>query len=81
MQKILPNSNRKLQIQHWDFASAASLSRVFLENYLMFFYLCIDDVSKDEWDFRCDFLICTTMFHGLNSHVTWKQMKRKKQNY
>ena len=63
MQKILPNSNRKLEIQHWDFASVASLSRVFLENYLMFFYLCIDDVSKDEWDFRWRLL-------NLHDHVS-----------
>ncbi|WDO02899.1 DUF5677 domain-containing protein [Aeromonas allosaccharophila] len=63
IQKLLPNSNRKLEIQHWDFTSVASMSRVFIENYLMYFYLCADDVSKDEWDFRWRLL-------NLHDHVS-----------
>ncbi|HAT9050342.1 TPA: hypothetical protein JBB55_15130, partial [Legionella pneumophila subsp. pneumophila] len=37
---------------HWDYASAASLTRNIIECYLIFYYLCIDKISKSEWGCR-----------------------------
>lgn len=38
--------------EHWDWPSVAALARNFLEAYLHFFYIGVEDVSKDEIDFR-----------------------------
>lgn len=37
---------------HWDFGSLASLTRNVIECYLVFFYLCIEKCSSEEWDAR-----------------------------
>jgi len=38
--------------EHWDWPSVASVARNFLEAYLHFFYIGVDDVSENEVDFR-----------------------------
>ena len=37
---------------HWDFSAIASLTRNLIECYTTFYYLCIDQVSEDEWNCR-----------------------------
>jgi Family of unknown function (DUF5677) len=39
-------------IEHWDYASIASLSRTILELRLAFFYLCSQKCSDEEWQCR-----------------------------
>lgn len=39
-------------IPHWDFSSIFSLSRNFIECYQAFFYLCVDQISTDEYNAR-----------------------------
>lgn len=41
----------KKLIEHWDYASIASLTRSLLEIRLAFFYLCTESCTDDEW--RC----------------------------
>lgn len=56
--KILPYTIHSTEDNTWDISSVAALTRNIIENYNMFFYLCVEDVSKDEKDFRlilCDF--------------------------
>ena len=43
-------------IEHYDFGAVASLARNIAECYFVFFYLCIDDVSNDEWHSRLNIL-------------------------
>lgn len=51
--RLLPgNSITRDKKEHWDWPSVAALARNFLESYLHFFYVGVDDVSKDEVDFR-----------------------------
>ena len=38
--------------EHWDWPSVAGLARNFIEAYLHFFYIGVEDVAKDEVDFR-----------------------------
>ncbi|MGL1932831.1 MAG: DUF5677 domain-containing protein [Desulfotalea sp.] len=37
---------------HWDYSSVSSLTRDLIECYLTFYYLCIEECSKDEWNAR-----------------------------
>lgn len=37
---------------HWDCASVAALTRGIIETYLLFFYLCIENCTKAEWEAR-----------------------------
>lgn len=46
------NSIFPSNIEFWDFFSVASLARNLIENYIMFFYVGIDDISDTERDFR-----------------------------
>ena len=47
---LLPeNELSHKRMEHWDFASTASLTRNIIECYLVFYYLCIDPVSANEW--------------------------------
>lgn len=47
---ILPQSRFSQKIiDHWDYASICSLTRVILECYFMLYYLCIEVVEEDEW--------------------------------
>ncbi|MCK4560815.1 MAG: hypothetical protein KAV45_13610 [Calditrichia bacterium] len=53
--RILPHStysktDKKFQI--WDYTSVAVLSRSIMDAYHVLYYLCIDDISNDELDFR-----------------------------
>lgn len=37
---------------HWDLSSVASIARNIAECYLLFFYLCVDELDdEDEWEF------------------------------
>ena len=50
---LLPmNLPFKTKAEFWDFFSVASLTRNILENYLTLFYIGVDNVSKEESDFR-----------------------------
>lgn len=42
--------------EHFDCASALSLCRNIVDAYFVFFYLCIDAVSVDEWKYRLTLL-------------------------
>ena len=39
-------------IEQWDFASVAGVARSILEVRLAFFYLCVESLSKEQWEFR-----------------------------
>jgi hypothetical protein len=39
-------------IEHWDYASAAVITRTMIELRTAFHYLCIDDCSEEEWQCR-----------------------------
>jgi hypothetical protein len=46
-------------IEHWDYASAAVITRTLIEIRVAFHYLCFDSCSDDEWQCR---------WHLLNLH-------------
>lgn len=50
----LSEGNRfsKSSIEHWDYASVASLVRNMMDCLNTFLYLCEDGLSTDEWDCR-----------------------------
>lgn len=51
--RLLPgNPITRDKEEHWDWPSAATLARNFLEAYLHFFYLGVEEVSEAEVDFR-----------------------------
>lgn len=37
---------------HWDFPSIASITRSIMEARLAFYYLCIESISREEWECR-----------------------------
>jgi len=39
-------------LEFWDISSPAILIRGLVESYLVFYYLCIDNISKEESEFR-----------------------------
>jgi len=43
-------------IEHYDFGAVASLARNIAECYFVFFYLCVDEFSDDEWYSRLNIL-------------------------
>jgi hypothetical protein len=50
---LLPKNRwSKHFLDHWDYASVATLTRSIFESYMAFYYLCVEDVSHDEWDCR-----------------------------
>lgn len=50
---LAPHSQwSKKIIEHWDYASMATLTRSILEIRLAFFYLCFEKCTKEEWDCR-----------------------------
>lgn len=51
--RLLPeNSLFPSDFNNWDAASIATLSRNLIENYHTFFYLCIEKIPDEEWEFR-----------------------------
>lgn len=53
--KILPNSQQYCDTENkkvWDISSIAILIRGLIESYLVFYYLCIDNISRNEFEFR-----------------------------
>ena len=64
IQKLLPDDDPKA---HWDFSAVASITRNLSECYLVQYFLCFDDIDKDEEEAR--FL----MMH-LHDHNTRRKM-------
>lgn len=54
------------QNSHWDFGSVASLTRSIIECYLVFYYMCVDECSSEEWDAR---------WHLMNVHDHTSRIK------
>ncbi len=52
--RILPRSKYfyDKSLEFWDISSPAILIRGLVESYLVFYYLCIDNISKEESEFR-----------------------------
>jgi len=42
----------KRVVENWDYSSIAVMTRSIFEVRIAFFYLCIDECEKDEWDCR-----------------------------
>jgi len=40
------------RIEHWDYSSLAGIARTMVELRIAFHYLCVEQCSEDEWDFR-----------------------------
>lgn len=53
---LLPNNIFPFKWEFWDFFSIASLTRNFIENYHIFFYIGVDNISEEERDFRLKLL-------------------------
>lgn len=49
---LCPGSEINADGLHWDFSSVASLARSLFETEIIFFYLCIEPVTDDEWHAR-----------------------------
>jgi hypothetical protein len=50
---VAPHSRwARRRIEHWDYSSIAGMARSILEVRIAFFYLCVDECEKDEWDCR-----------------------------
>lgn len=60
---------------HWDSASVATLTRSLIECYLVFFYLCIEKCTSEEWEARWrlmnlhDHMSRTKMFEAMGEDV------------
>jgi hypothetical protein len=53
--KLLPNSLYYFDEENyeiWDIPTSALLARTLIINYIIFYYLCIDDISEEEANFR-----------------------------
>jgi hypothetical protein len=71
---LLPRNSRVIgPFEHWDFGAVASLVRNLIECYFTFFYLCVDQVSDEEYNCRWnpfnlhDCLSRKRMFESLGS--------------
>ena len=49
-------------IEHWDYASAAIITRTMIELRSAFHYLCVDDCCEEEWQCRWN-LLCLHELH------------------
>jgi len=50
---VAPHSRwAKRRFEHWDYSSIAGMARSILEVRIAFFYLCVEECGKDEWDCR-----------------------------
>ena len=52
-------------IEHWDYATAASIVRTMLELRAGFHYLCVEECSDEEWECRWNLL----NLHDCNSRI------------
>jgi hypothetical protein len=50
--KLCPHPSKIGDDANWDYRSVASLTRDIIECYLVFFYLCIEECTDDEWTAR-----------------------------
>lgn len=56
----------KKTFDHWDYASLAVLARSILEIRISFFYLCVQECTAVEWDYRWNLFClhdCTSRVH------------------
>lgn len=56
LDKIVPRSAAKEDTALWDMTSVAALVRILAENYLLFFWLCVETDTKELWDLRITLL-------------------------
>lgn len=49
---LAPHNSLTNQEDHWDYSSMFSLTRNLMECYQTFFYLCIENISKNEYILR-----------------------------
>ena len=47
--KIFPGFEKK---DHWDFSSFAAVARSILEAYILFYWLCFEEITESEWQLR-----------------------------
>lgn len=40
------------KVEHWDYSSMTGIARTIIELRIAFYYLCVDQCSEDEWQFR-----------------------------
>ena len=40
------------QIEHWDYSSMTGIARTMIELRVAFYYLCTEECTEDEWNFR-----------------------------
>ena len=40
------------QVEHWDYSSMTGITRTLIELRVAFYYLCTEECSEDEWQFR-----------------------------
>jgi hypothetical protein len=70
-------------IEHWDYASAAVVTRTMLEIRLAFYYLCIDVCDEMEWNCRWDIFNlhdCTSrrrLFDAMEDHEQVQQFTKQ----
>lgn len=64
-------------VEHWDYASIAGMVRSILEIRLTFFYLCIDECSREEWECRWNIF----NLHDCKSRIRlFEEMTHEKQD-
>lgn len=56
LDKIVPKSAANEDAELWDMTSVAALVRILAENYLLFFWLCVETDTKELWDLRITLL-------------------------
>lgn len=66
-------------IEHWDYASAAVVTRTMLEVRLAFYYLCTDVCNESEWNCRWHILNlhdCTSRLRLFNEYEDREQVQQ-----
>lgn len=52
LRKLSPDPRLLGRDAHWDYASVCSITRIIVECYLIFHYLCVQTVDDIEWEAR-----------------------------
>jgi hypothetical protein len=60
------------KFEHWDYSSVGAIARSIIDCSHMYYYLCIDSVSQDEWECRWD--ICN-LHDCLRRHKMFSSME------
>lgn len=67
------------RIEHWDYASAAGITRTMLELRVAFYYLCVDSCTDEEWNCRWNlFNISTIAYHVFASFQLCRTLNRSR---